>query len=70
MHGLERILLKLFGNFSLTLVDSHALSNVTLILNVLVGKLYLSFGIMAVMYVPHHLINKITIVWLKRDGKS
>ena len=62
MVYLERTLLKLFGNFSSTPVGSHALSNATLILDLLVGKQYCSYGLTAVTYVLHPLIDKIIMV--------
>ena len=48
--------------FSLMLVDSYAPFNATLILDLLVAKLYRSFGLTAVTCVPHPFIDKIIMV--------
>ena len=64
---LVQILLKLFGNFSSTLVDSLVLFNAILILDLLAGRLSHFFALIDVMYMLHHLINKTTMVSLKKQ---
>ena len=75
MHCISRadvveVLWKFFGSSLLMLMDSHAPFNATLILDVLVAKLYYSFGLAAITCVLLHLTDKIIVGWLRRDGRS